>query len=192
MIVVAAEIQKTREVIDSILADDKLRDDVEYVASACIKALRNGKKIMFCGNGGSAADSQHLAAELVSRLNFDRPGLGAIALTVDTSALTAVGNDYGFDNIFSRQIEALGQPNDVLIVISTSGNSANILKAIKSARARQITVIGMTGQSGGKMSGSGMCDLLLKIPSFSTQKIQECHIMLGHIFCGMIEERMFA
>ncbi|MBV8939050.1 MAG: D-sedoheptulose 7-phosphate isomerase, partial [Alphaproteobacteria bacterium] len=145
--------------------------------------------IMFCGNGGSAADAQHLSAELVSRLNFNRPGLSAIALTVDTSALTAIGNDYGFDTVFSRQVEALGQPGDVLVAISTSGNSPNVLKAIAAARAKNIAVVGQTGQSGGAMGT--LCDIILKMPSSETPKIQECHIMLGHIYCALIEEALF-
>lgn len=186
---VTAEIQKTRAVIDAVLADSALLAAVEQVAELCEKALKGGHKIMFCGNGGSAADSQHLSAELVSRLNFDRPGLAAVALTVDTSALTAIGNDYGFENAFSRQVEALGRAGDVLIALSTSGNSANVLKAAAAAKARGITVIGKTGKTGGKMAG--VCDLLLKIPSAETPKIQECHIMLGHIYCGLIEQRLF-
>ncbi len=161
----------------------------ESIANACTKALRNGNKIMFCGNGGSAADSQHLAAELVGRLNFDRPPLAAIALTVDTSALTAIGNDYGFENIFSRQIEALGKSGDILIAISTSGNSANIIKAIETAVKYNITVIGKSGGNGGKMAD--ICDLLYISPSMNTQKIQEYHMSLGHEYCGLIEEKMF-
>lgn len=188
-IAVIKEIQKTAEVLDSMLSDECLSATVERIAEICVKALWSGKKIMFCGNGGSAADSQHLATELVSRLNFDRPGLAAIALTVDTSALTAIGNDYGFDHIFSRQIASIGQTGDVLIAISTSGNSANVLNAISIAKTRGIITIGKTGESGGKMKGK--CDILLKIPSQETQRIQEGHIVLGHIYCGMIEERMF-
>lgn len=145
---------------------------------------------MFCGNGGSAADSQHLAAELVGKLNFDRPSLAAMSLTVDTSILTAIGNDYGFDSVFSRQIEALGKPGDVLVAISTSGNSSNILKAIHTAKNKGIKIIGKTGKHGGRMNESG-CDFLLKAPYDETQAIQEFHMLAGHSYCGIIEKRMF-
>jgi D-sedoheptulose 7-phosphate isomerase len=186
---IIAEIQKTRAVIDAVLADSELLANVWKVAELCEQALKGGNKILFCGNGGSAADSQHMAAELVSRLNFNRPGLAAIALTVDTSALTAIGNDYGFETVFSRQIEAVGREGDVLIAISTSGNSPNVLKAIEAARAKSIAVIGKTGKTGGKMANA--CDIILKMPSTETPKIQECHIMLGHIYCAMIEQSLF-
>lgn len=161
----------------------------ESISNICVRALRAGNKIMFAGNGGSAADSQHLAAELVGRLNFDRPPLAAIALTTDTSALTAIGNDYGFENIFSRQIEAIGKSGDVLIVMSTSGNSPNILKAIEIAKKYNIAVIGKTGKSGGKMTN--MCGCLFNAPSDNTQEIQEWHMKIGHTYCGLIEEKMF-
>lgn len=186
---IAGEIQKTRAVIDAVLADSALLGEVEQVAAAIEKALRAGKKILFCGNGGSAADSQHLAAEFVSRLEFDRPGVCAISLTVDTSALTAIGNDYGFEKVFARQVEAIGQPGDVLIAISTSGNSPNVLKALEAAKAKGMFTIGKTGRGGGKMAQ--LCDICLKMPSSETPKIQECHIMLGHIYCSLVEQNMF-
>lgn len=186
---ILAEIHKTRAAIDAVLADAELLANVQKVADLCEKALRAGRKILFCGNGGSAADSQHLSAELVSRLNFNRPGLAAVALTVDTSALTAIGNDYGFEHVFSRQVEALGQAGDVLIALSTSGNSPNVIKAIEAARAKGIHVVGKTGGSGGKMAE--LCDIALKIPSHETPKIQECHMMLGHIYCALIEQGLF-
>ncbi len=185
----SAEIRETINIIEELLADDVSMSIIGTITDICTKALLKDKKIMFCGNGGSAADSQHLAAELVSKLNFDRPGLAAIALTTDTSNLTAIGNDYGFENIFSRQIQAIGQKGDVLIAISTSGNSENILKALDAANAKGITTIGKTGKNGGKMLGK--CDIILQIPSTETQKIQECHMMIGHVYCGLIEERMF-
>lgn len=159
------------------------------IADICINALRNGNKILFCGNGGSAADAQHLAAELIGKLNFNRPPLAALALTTDTSVITAIGNDYGFDKIFSRQIEALGKLGDVLVAISTSGNSPNILKAIEVAKSVGIIVIGMTGYKGGAMND--ICDIIYKAPFDGTQLIQESHIKLGHEFCGLIEEEMF-
>jgi D-sedoheptulose 7-phosphate isomerase len=160
------------------------------IADTCIAALRKGNKIFFAGNGGSAADAQHLAAELVGKLNFNRPPLAAIALTTDTSIITAIGNDYGFEYIFSRQIEALGKAGDVLIAISTSGNSLNILRAIGVAKKYNITVIGLTGKDGGAMNGK--CNILYKADSLNTQIIQEAHIKLGHEFCSTIERKMFA
>ncbi len=153
---------------------------------------------MFCGNGGSAADAQHLAAELVGKLNFKRPALAAIALTTDTSILTAIGNDYGFEHVFSRQIEALGKEGDVLVAISTSGRSRNVLNAIGAAKARGILCIGLTGSDGGAMNN--ICGVLYKAPfrenpvivhNVNTQRIQERHMQLGHEFCGIIEEKMF-
>lgn len=161
------------------------------IADICVKALRAGNKIMFCGNGGSAADAQHLAAELVGKLNYKRPPLAAIALTTDTSILTAIGNDYGFEHVFSRQIEALGKSGDVLIAISTSGNSANTLKAIEAASNANIIKIGMTGFEGGEMAEQGNCDLLYKTSAGDTQTTQEAHMKLGHAFCSIIEEEMF-
>lgn len=159
------------------------------IANICISALRKGNKILFCGNGGSAADSQHLAAELIGKLNFNRPPLAALSLTTDTSIITAIGNDYGFEKIFSRQIEALGKSGDVLIAISTSGNSSNILKAIETAKSMGIAVVGMTGGSGGAMND--ICDIIYKAAFDGTQAIQECHIKLGHEFCALIESEMF-
>jgi len=163
----------------------------EQIADVCVNALRRGNKIMFCGNGGSAADSQHLAAELVGKLNFQRPPLAAMALTTDTSVLTAIGNDYGFDQVFSRQIAAIGKSGDVLIAMSTSGNSENILKAIHFASESNIKVVGKTGKTGGKMVSTNMCDLLFQVHSDDTQKIQEEHMKLGHEYCGLIEKKMF-
>ncbi|MCH2113955.1 MAG: D-sedoheptulose 7-phosphate isomerase [Pirellulales bacterium] len=155
-------------------------------------SFQQGGKLMFCGNGGSAADCQHLATEFVSVLTqeFDRPALPALALTTDTSFLTARSNDYGFRSSFSRQVEALGKPGDVLIGISTSGNSENVLQAFQAARSREIFTIGFTGRSGGKM-GDG-ADLLLRVPSESTQHIQECHIAMGHVMVAQIEQTIFS
>lgn len=184
------EIRKLNVLITQIQQDNLLLKAVENMSTCCALALQQGKKMLFIGNGGSAADSQHLAAELVSRLRFHRPGLAAIALTTDTSALTAIGNDYAFEEIFSRQVEALGQPGDILIGISTSGKSPNILRALEAARTKQMTTIGFTGLNAPLMAER--CDHMLHIPSIETQKIQECHIMLGHIICGIIENIMFA
>jgi D-sedoheptulose 7-phosphate isomerase len=183
------EINKTRAVLLQIEEDETLLKTAETIANKCIAALRDGKKILFMGNGGSAADAQHLAAELVSRLCYDRPGLAAIALTTDTSALTAIGNDYSFENIFSRQIESIGQRGDVLIGISTSGKSPNVLRAFEAARLKGMTTIGFTRDDAPTMTER--CDLVLNIPSIVTPKIQECHIVFGHIICAIIEETIY-
>lgn len=186
---IISEFTKTHELFGKILRDEKLHADIETVAKVCINALRKGKKIMFCGNGGSAADSQHLSAELVSKLSYDRPALNAIALSVDTSALTAIGNDYGYLYSFSRQVEALGNEGDVLIGISTSGRSKNVVEAIKSAKTKKIITIGLLGQDGRDIGE--MADYQINIPSDETPKIQEGHITAGHIFCALIEEDFF-
>jgi D-sedoheptulose 7-phosphate isomerase len=166
-----------------------LHSTFDAAFNACLEAYRNQRKILIAGNGGSAADAQHFAGELVSRFYFDRPALAAIALTTDTSILTAIGNDYGYEDVFSRQIQALGQAGDVFIAISTSGNSPNILKAIAQAKAQGLTVIGLTGRTGGKMKA--LCDLCLCVPSDSTPRIQECHLVLEHTLCACIEEALF-
>lgn len=186
---IRSELSKTIETMGRILEDVPLLRAIESTAEACASSISNGGKIMFCGNGGSAADSQHLAAELVGRLLFDRPGLPGLALTVDTSALTAVGNDYGYESVFSRQIEAIGRRGDVLVGISTSGRSKNVIKAMEAARARGITTIAMTGVSRGPIAD--LADHLLAVPHSETQKIQEGHIVLGHIFCALVEEAIF-
>jgi len=186
---IKTEIQKTQTVMMDILADSFLLDTVMQITQCCVTSLRQGGKILFCGNGGSAADSQHLAAELVSRLSYNRPALAGIALTTDTSALTAIGNDYAFENLFSRQVEALGKKGDVLIGISTSGKSPNVLKAFVSARARGLTTVGFTGKIAPLMAEH--CDFVLNIPSRETPKIQESHILLGHIICALIEEEIY-
>lgn len=159
--------------------------DIDSASKMMIDALKNGKKIMICGNGGSAADSQHFAAELTGRFLVNRSALAAIALTTDTSALTAIGNDFGFDEIFSRQVEALAQNGDILLAISTSGNSPNIIKAIESAKDKQCEVIGLSGRDGGKMQN--LVDLNIVIPSDSTPRIQEMHLLIEHILCNVIE-----
>lgn len=186
---IKSEIEKLAQLLSQIQHDEILLQTAQRIADQCIAALQNGKKILFAGNGGSAADSQHLAAELVSRLRYNRPGLASIALTTDTSALTAIGNDYAFENIFSRQVESIGQTGDVLIGISTSGKSPNILKALKAARERQMITIGFTGASAPLMAEC--CDLVLHIPHRETPKIQECHIMFGHIICAIIEDVIY-
>lgn len=187
---IKTEIIKLQTITQQILDDKNIILTVEKIVKECIDCYKNGNKILFAGNGGSAADSQHLAAELVSRLKFNRAGLAAIAITTDTSILTAIGNDYGFETLFSRQIEALGNKGDVFFAISTSGNSANIIQAINTAKTKKIKVIGLTGQDGGKMAD--ICDFIIKIPTTDTAKIQECHIMLGHTICALIEKKIFS
>ena len=184
-----AEFDKSRRLVDAIAEDRALRSQMLGVVDRCVAALKRGNKILFAGNGGSAADAQHWAAELVSRFGYDRPGLPGIALTTDTSALTAIGNDYGFERVFARQLEALGRKGDVLFALSTSGNSKNILAVIDAADAIGIDVIGFTGRSGGAMAGR--CAVCLKMPSDETPKIQEGHELLGHLICGLIEREMF-
>ncbi|WP_251424090.1 D-sedoheptulose 7-phosphate isomerase [Veillonella agrestimuris] len=161
-------------------------DIIEEIAERCKVALANGNKILFCGNGGSAADSQHLAAELVGRYKKERRSLASIALTTDTSILTAVANDYDFDSIFSRQVEGLGRSGDVLIGISTSGNSKNVVKAVETARSVGMHTIAFTGEGGGKLGE--LCDITFAVPSNVTARIQEMHILIGHIICELIEE----
>lgn len=173
----------------AILEDENLIKTIETIADVIVNAYKNNKKVLLAGNGGSAADAQHIAAELVSRFYFNRPGLAAVALTTDTSILTAIGNDFGYDITFSRQVEANGQDGDVFIGISTSGNSKNVLAAIEEAKKKNITTIGFVGQKDCLMDKQ--CDYVVKIPSSDTPKIQESHIMIGHIICAIVEEQMF-
>lgn len=172
-----------------MLADHELLAAVDAAASACITCIRAGGKILLAGNGGSAADAQHIAGEFVSRFAFDRPGLAAIALTTDTSILTAIGNDYGYDRLFSRQVQALGNKGDTFIAYSTSGKSPNILHALEEARVRGLVCVGLTGNRGGPMHE--LCDYLLEVPSSDTPKVQEGHLVLGHILCGLVESAIF-
>ncbi len=171
---------------------EKCYEDICKAADELIKVVNKGKKIMFIGNGGSAADSQHLATEFMIRLShdLDRPAIGAIALTTDTSNLTAGGNDIGFENVFARNIEGIGNEGDALICISTSGNSANILKAVEKARKRKIITIGLLGKTGGKLAKE--CNYTILIPSENTQRIQEGHITVGHILCEIVEREVYS
>ena len=173
----------------AILADKELLARIEQVADVMIKALRDGKRILWCGNGGSAADAQHLAAELSGRFYYDRPPLNSEALHCNTSYLTAVANDYGYDLIYSRMIDGACHPGDVLIGISTSGNSRNICNAFRKARNLGVITVAMTGESGGEMKS--LADHLLNVPSSDTPRIQESHIMIGHIICEIVEAQMF-
>ena len=165
---------------------EKLLDVVKEAGDLCINSLKNNGRILICGNGGSAADAQHIAAELSGRFKKERVALAGIALTTDTSALTAIGNDYGYEYVFSRQLEAIGREGDILIAISTSGNSKNVLNAMESAKKLGIKTITLTGKTGGEMAKKG--DINIIIPSNDTPRIQEMHIMVGHMICALIDE----
>jgi D-sedoheptulose 7-phosphate isomerase len=186
---ITGQLLDARSLMACMAEDKSLLTRVQLAAEACIASLRAGGKILLAGNGGSAADAQHIAGELVSRFAFDRPGLASVALTTDTSILTAIGNDYGYERLFARQIQALGRPGDVFIGYSTSGRSPNILQAFQEARSQGLVTLGMTGNRGGPMLE--LCDFLLEVPSGDTPKIQEGHLVLGHTLCGLIENSMF-
>jgi len=162
---------------------------INLAVSQIVASCKSNNKIIFCGNGGSASDAQHLAAELIGRYKEDRPPLPAIAITTDTSAITAIGNDYGFENIFSRQISGIGNSGDTLVAISTSGNSKNIIKAIEEAKKRKITVIGLTGINNSELSN--LSDICIHAQSDQTNYIQEAHITIGHLICGLVEKEIF-
>ncbi len=183
------ELAKLATLITDIQSDKVLLNQVAECAETIVDAIRKGGKVLIAGNGGSAADAQHIAGEFVSRFHYDRPGLAAIALTTDTSILTAIGNDYGYERLFSRQVQALGREGDIFIGISTSGNSANVIAAFEEAKQLNLKTIGFTGVTGGKMAN--MCDITLRMPSSETPKIQEGHIAIGHIICGLVEAAMF-
>ncbi|MEL6923115.1 MAG: SIS domain-containing protein [Bacteroidota bacterium] len=182
-------ISESIAVKQAMLQNERLMKTVQEVTDVTTMALKGGKKVLFCGNGGSAADAQHLAAELSGRFYLDREPLFAEALHVNTSYLTAVANDYSYDEIYARLVRSKGKLGDVLFAISTSGNSTNILRACEEARRLNMIVIGMTGASGGKMLRA--CDFLLNVPSKDTPRIQECHILLGHTVCELVEQQIF-
>lgn len=186
---ITGQLQETQRVVSAMLADDRLLSRVESAAKACITALHGSGKILLAGNGGSAADAQHIAGEFVSRFAFDRPGLPAIALTTDTSILTAIGNDYGYEKLFARQVQAHAKKGDVFIAYSTSGTSSNVISALQEAKSRGVVCIGMTGNRGGPMKE--LCDHYLDVPSADTPKIQEGHAVLGHVLCGLVERMLF-
>jgi D-sedoheptulose 7-phosphate isomerase len=179
-------LEKTKLCIDSIKIHEQL---IEKVVELCVNSIKDGNKIIFCGNGGSAADSQHLAAEFMGRFLIDRNPLPAISLTVDTSALTAIGNDYGYEKIFERQLKGIGKKGDILFGLSTSGNSVNIINAMNAASEIGITNISMTGNGGGEMGV--LADYLINVESDETNHIQEAQIVLGHFICKLVEERLF-
>ncbi len=182
-------IKSSVEVKQNLLADEKLLKTIIYITDAWCNSLQNGGRILFCGNGGSAADAQHIAAELSGRFYFDREPLDAEALHVNSSYLTAVANDYSYDEVYSRMVRAKGKKGDVLVGISTSGNSSNVIKAMEQAKKQGMLVVAMTGEKGGKMREC--CDYLINVPSNDTPRIQECHIMVGHILCELTEEQLF-
>ncbi|ANB71519.1 D-sedoheptulose-7-phosphate isomerase [Paraburkholderia phytofirmans] len=192
-ITVNNEIEKTVAVLSALANSRQVIANVEALAQQVTKALRAGNKVLLAGNGGSAADAQHIAGEFVSRFNFDRPGLAAFALTVDTSVMTAIGNDYGYEKLFARQIEAVGRPGDIFWAYSTSGRSPNILRALEVANERGLFRVGFTGNHPeGVAEMRARTDLCIEIPSTSTPKIQEGHLVCGHIVCGIVEENIFA
>ena len=183
------KIQSAIDLKKALLNDDELLKRVRRASESIVATYRAGGKVLWCGNGGSAADAQHLAAELSGRFYYDRPPLSSEALHVNTSYLTAVANDYSYEVIYSRLVQALGREKDVLIALSTSGNSANVLKALEQARAQKMITIGFTGKDGGKMKA--LCDILINIPSSDTPRIQECHMLLGHTLCEITERELF-
>lgn len=185
---VKSHIQASIDVKVTLLSEEALMQQVFELAERCTAALRAGGKVIFCGNGGSFADAQHLSAEFTSRFLFDRPGLPSLALGTNSSAMTAIGNDYGYENVFAREIQAIATPADVLIAITTSGNSGNILEALKAAKVAKVPAVVLTGAGRGMLKDDTET---LNIPSTDTARIQECHILVGHIICGLVEESIF-
>ena len=186
---VKADIDSACDVLAMMSRDSELHATVAALADACVKALRAGGKVLFCGNGGSAADAQHLAGEFISRFNYDRSPLAGIALTTDTSILTAIGNDYGYEKVFERQVLGLGRPGDVLVGLSTSGKSRNVLLALEAGRRMGLVTAGITGNQRERIEQ--LVDLCVRIPSRATPKIQEGTIVVGHALCGLVESAMF-
>lgn len=184
----AAQFAETARVFAAMASNSELCARIAAAAAAIAQALRSGGKVLFCGNGGSAADAQHWAAELVGRFRGDRRPLAAIALTTDSSALTAIGNDYGFEHIFARQVEGLGRPGDVLVAISTSGRSPNVLAALSAAKTSGLATIGVTGASAAAMAAR--CDHLIAVPAVETARIQELHAGVGHALCALVEAEL--
>ncbi|WP_410488830.1 D-sedoheptulose-7-phosphate isomerase [Aliarcobacter butzleri] len=183
------QIEKSLKLKQDLFSSNETKQMIQEVSDEIIKAYKNGKKTLIAGNGGSAADAQHIAGEFVSRFYFDRPGLASIALTTDTSILTAIGNDYGYEKLFSRQLQANGVSGDVFIGISTSGNSKNVIEALNYAKANGIITVGLTGEKGGIMKE--LCDYCICMPSNETPRVQEGHILVGHIICAVVEEAIF-
>lgn len=186
--IIEKTIRSSIDVKEAILSNSELLQSIEKLVTWCVAALKNNRKIIFAGNGGSFADSQHLAAEFISRLQFDREPLASVALGTNSSSLSAIGNDYGYEHVFARELKAIAMTGDVYIPISTSGNSKNILSTIEIAQAKDLKVMAFTGQAGGKLAS--MCDTI-RVPSNRTERIQEAHIMIGHIVCGLVESTYF-
>jgi D-sedoheptulose 7-phosphate isomerase len=186
---VCARIGSSIQVKEALLKDEHFQKSVMRVAMQIVQSLEQGGKVFWCGNGGSAADSQHLAAEFTGRFLKERRALPAIALSVNTSSLTAIGNDYGFEKVFARQLEALGKEGDVVVGLSTSGNSPNVIRALEAAKSKSIFSVALAGKSGGAMKNIADCTIC--IPSDETPRIQECHILTGHLICEIVEEVMF-
>ena len=186
---ISNQIAETHRLMGHLVNDQEFQNKLAAAGQACIDCMRSGNKVMLAGNGGSAADAQHIAGEFVSRFAFDRPGLPSIALTTDTSILTAIGNDYGYERLFARQIQAHSKAGDVFIAYSTSGNSPNIVTALKEAQDLGVVTIGLTGNRGGAMVE--LCDHVFEVPSSDTPKIQEVHALIGHILCGVVENELF-
>lgn len=187
--IIVTQIKESISVKESILSNPSLLADIHNAASVVTRAYRDGFKTMLAGNGGSAADAQHIAGEFVSRFYFDRPGIPSIALSTDTSIITAISNDYGFERLFERQVQAQGQRGDVFIGITTSGNSENIIRALALCKEKGIKSIVLTGETGGRVAG--LSDICIKVPSSETPRIQESHILIGHIICCVVEESLF-
>ena len=186
---IAGHFRQSAETLKRAAEDRDLASVMMAIAGAIAAAMRKGGKLLVAGNGGSAADAQHIAGEFLSRLNFDRNPLPAIALTTDTSVLTAIGNDYGFENVFERQVRGLGKRGDIFLAISTSGRSPNIIAALKAAREAGVTTIGFTGD--GQREMNAFCDHVLRVPSNSTPQIQQIHILAAHAICGLVEQQLF-
>ena len=182
-------IKSSIELKQLLLSNDQLIQRIENLVNDSVQALKSDKKIILCGNGGSFADAQHISAEFTSRFLFDRPALASVALGCNGSAISAMGNDYGYDFVFSRELEAIGQSGDIFIPISTSGNSPNILKAIEVAKQQKMVIYGFTGNKAGTMTELCQC---IEVPSSHTPRIQECHILIGHIICEMVEAQLFS
>ena len=185
---IKSQIRASVAVKVALLADEQLLGQIQQLSQTCLDALRAGGKIIFAGNGGSFADAQHLSAEFTSRFLFDRAPLASVALATNNSAISAIGNDYGYEQVFARELQAIAKPEDVFIAISTSGNSANIMAAVLIAKKLDVTTIAWTGESGGLLKQ--MCECI-RIPSIETARIQECHILIGHILCGLVEAAYF-
>jgi D-sedoheptulose 7-phosphate isomerase len=186
--VIREQIAASIAVKQDLLADEKLIGQIEKLAADCVQSLKSGGKVIFAGNGGSFADAQHLSAEFISRFMFDRAPLASLVLGANNSAISAIGNDYGYEQVFARELLGVARSGDVFIPITTSGNSRNILLAVEAAKKQGLTTLAFTGEGGGKLAG--LCNCLF-VPSRETARIQECHILIGHIVCGLVEQQYF-